>query len=73
MQKRFTCPMEGCKQEVESDKEEGYAYMEAIEHQKNCLYRRRFCQHGCGQKFLGIDKEEHEKKCPEVLETCDKC
>ena len=66
--------MEGCVPYTdEKTGKEGYPYKEALEHQKVCLYRQRFCKHGCGQKILGHEIEAHEEKCPEKLEACEKC
>ena len=74
LKKRFRCPIEGCPPYKEQTTGlEGYTYTEALQHQKECLYRLRLCKHGCGQKVVGHDIAKHEETCIERLETCQKC
>lgn len=51
----------------------GYTYAKALEHQKNCDFRQHYCELNCGAKIFKREIEEHEKVCPEKIETCKKC
>ena len=74
MELRFNCPMKDCpKFEDPASGLIGYPYAKAIEHQKNCEYRRHFCELGCGAKLYKKEVEEHLKICPERVEVCEKC
>jgi hypothetical protein len=74
MELRFNCPMKECPQYVDADTGLiGYQYAKAIEHQKNCEFRRHFCVLNCGAKIYRSEVEEHSKVCPEKVEVCEKC
>jgi len=74
MEMRFKCPIPDCPQFVdEKTGLVGYPYEKAIEHQKNCDFRKHYCELNCGMKIYKSEIEEHEKVCLEKVIICEKC
>ena len=83
LEMRFFCPMKECDQNIslakklvadgKDPKELGQSYLQAIEHQKTCPFRKHYCPLGCGKKILGSELEGHKMKCAKYEVVCEKC